>query len=161
MRSIWLLFHGVAARGLRPASAARTPSVGQSLVEFALIATVFLLLLMGIIDLGRGVMAQNSLSHAAREGAHVGLFMEKGKADIITAVNRQVGLGANLDNFGMEVVYMGKGGELDKKEPGSTVTVTVTGDFRAVTPMMNAAIDAVAGSGKGLRLSATAQSIVQ
>lgn len=42
---------------------------GQSLVEFALVLPVFLLMLFGLIDGARYVFASNALSNAAREGA--------------------------------------------------------------------------------------------
>jgi hypothetical protein len=42
-------------------------SAGQALVETALILPVFLMLLMGIVDLGRAVWATTSLASAARE----------------------------------------------------------------------------------------------
>src|SRR5262245_50873139 len=48
-------------------------SRGQSLVEFALVVPVFLLILMGILDFGRAVLAYNSLSNAARDGARVAI----------------------------------------------------------------------------------------
>lgn len=42
---------------------------GQTLVEFSLVILVFLVILMAIFDLGRGVFAYNSVTNAAREGA--------------------------------------------------------------------------------------------
>lgn len=45
---------------------------GQSLVEFALVLPVFLLLIFGLIDLGRAVYVSNSLAEAARDGARYG-----------------------------------------------------------------------------------------
>lgn len=44
---------------------------GQSLVEFALLFPVLILLLFGIVDLGRGVYAYNTVDNAARQGARV------------------------------------------------------------------------------------------
>jgi Flp pilus assembly protein TadG len=41
----------------------------QALIEFALISPVLLLLLFGIIDIGRAVFYYDTLGHAAREGA--------------------------------------------------------------------------------------------
>ncbi|HET9847828.1 MAG TPA: TadE/TadG family type IV pilus assembly protein [Candidatus Dormibacteraeota bacterium] len=41
---------------------------GQSMIEFALLAPIFFLLLFGTIDLGRGIYIYNSISDAAREG---------------------------------------------------------------------------------------------
>jgi hypothetical protein len=46
---------------------------GQSLVEFALIIPVFLLLLVSIFDLGRAVFAYNTLTNAAREGVRMAI----------------------------------------------------------------------------------------
>jgi Flp pilus assembly protein TadG len=42
---------------------------GQGLVEFALVLPVFLLLVFGMVDLGRGVWAMDAASHAASEAA--------------------------------------------------------------------------------------------
>jgi Flp pilus assembly protein TadG len=44
---------------------------GQAVVEFALAITVFLVILMGIVDLGRGIYMYNGVSQAAREIARV------------------------------------------------------------------------------------------
>lgn len=44
---------------------------GQTLVEFALVLPVFLLIVFGLIDMGRYVYLTSSLSQAAREGARV------------------------------------------------------------------------------------------
>ncbi|MFL5755050.1 MAG: TadE/TadG family type IV pilus assembly protein [Chloroflexota bacterium] len=42
---------------------------GQALVEFGLVVPVFLFILLGIVDFGRVVWANDSLANAAREGA--------------------------------------------------------------------------------------------
>jgi Flp pilus assembly protein TadG len=44
---------------------------GQGLVEFALVLPIFILILFGLIDLGRYVYLNSTLSQAAREGARV------------------------------------------------------------------------------------------
>lgn len=44
---------------------------GQSLVEFALILPIFVLLLVGIFDFGRAIYAFNTINNAAREGARL------------------------------------------------------------------------------------------
>jgi Flp pilus assembly protein TadG len=44
---------------------------GQALVEFALVLPIFLLIVFGVFDLGRGVYAYNTVANAAREGARV------------------------------------------------------------------------------------------
>jgi len=47
-------------------------SQGQGLVEFALVVPIFLLILFGVLDLGRYVFLDSVLSQAAREAARVG-----------------------------------------------------------------------------------------
>lgn len=44
---------------------------GQSLVEFALVVPIVVLLLVAVVDVGRGVYAYTSLANAARTGARV------------------------------------------------------------------------------------------
>lgn len=46
---------------------------GQSLVEFALVIPIFVLMLMGIFDLGRAVFAYNTANNAAREAARLAI----------------------------------------------------------------------------------------
>lgn len=45
---------------------------GQTLVEFALILPIFLLVVVGVFDAGRAVYTNSTLSQAAREGARLG-----------------------------------------------------------------------------------------
>jgi Flp pilus assembly protein TadG len=47
---------------------------GQSLVEFALSSVVLLLLVGGLVDIGRAVYVNETLSNAAREGARHGAW---------------------------------------------------------------------------------------
>lgn len=54
--------------GIRPR---RHESAGQALVEFSLAIIVFLVMVVGIFDLGRGIYAYNGVSEAAREVARV------------------------------------------------------------------------------------------
>jgi len=53
------------------ARAADARGRGQALVEFALAVIPFLILLMGVIDLGRGIYMMNGTSEAARDIARV------------------------------------------------------------------------------------------
>jgi hypothetical protein len=46
-------------------------SRGQTLVEFALVITVFLVILMGVVDFGMAIYKFNGVSQAAREIARV------------------------------------------------------------------------------------------
>jgi Flp pilus assembly protein TadG len=58
-------------RPRRPSLHAANRGNGQALVEFALAVIPFLILLMGVIDLGRGIYMMNGTSEAARDIARV------------------------------------------------------------------------------------------
>jgi Flp pilus assembly protein TadG len=49
---------------------------GQSLVEFAASSVVLLLLVGGLVDIGRSIYVQESLSNAVREGARHGVWYD-------------------------------------------------------------------------------------
>lgn len=59
-------------RGIRQMEGRGFARRGAALVEFALVVPVLLLLLLGVIDFGRGWSALGVLSNAAREGARYG-----------------------------------------------------------------------------------------
>jgi hypothetical protein len=118
----------------------RGPSRGQTLVEFALVIPVFLLILFGLIDLGRFVVTDHILSQAAREGARLAAVQASwiGESDpacgrpggpvcpassaalavnVSQAVNRMVaGLGGTITEV-----------HLSCTEPGTTPTGAWTG----------------------------------
>jgi len=60
---------------------------GQALVEFALIVPVFVLVLVGLLDLGRGVYAFNTISNASREAVRVGI-VDQNCANIVNAATQ-------------------------------------------------------------------------
>src|SRR5437879_4087676 len=67
---------------------ARPPSrCGASAVEFAFVAPVFFLMVLGMIELARGIMVRHALTNAARQGCRVGILPGKGNTDITTAAN--------------------------------------------------------------------------
>jgi Flp pilus assembly protein TadG len=56
-------------------------------VEFAVIAPVFFLLVLGLVEVGRGIMVTHELNSAARDGCRVGVLPNKGYSDITAAVD--------------------------------------------------------------------------
>ncbi|MDQ6876342.1 MAG: pilus assembly protein [Candidatus Dormibacteraeota bacterium] len=65
----------------------------QALIEFALISPVLLLLLFGIIDIGRAVFYYDTIGHAAREGARTAVRATSrlpGNGDVLTTVTAQL-----------------------------------------------------------------------
>jgi hypothetical protein len=65
----------------------------QALIEFALVSPVLLLLLFGIIDIGRAIFYYDTINHAAREGARTAVRASNQlptNADVLSTVNSQM-----------------------------------------------------------------------
>ena len=71
----------------------RKAQESQALIEFALVSPVLLLLIFGILDLGRAVFYYDTLSHAAREGARAAVRASQAlptNADVLGTVSQQL-----------------------------------------------------------------------
>ncbi|MHC6221950.1 TadE/TadG family type IV pilus assembly protein [Arthrobacter sp. MMS24-S77] len=75
---------------------ARASERGAVAVEFALLAPVLVLLLLGIMEFGRAYNAQVSLSNAAREGVRVMAISNDQTAAKTAAKNAAVSLNPQL-----------------------------------------------------------------
>ncbi len=60
----------------KPLSKPRAGQRGQSLVEFAVSSVVLLLLVGGLVDIGRSIFVSEALSNAVREGARHGAWYD-------------------------------------------------------------------------------------
>jgi Flp pilus assembly protein TadG len=116
---------------------------GQGTVEFALVLIPFLLLLLGIFDLGRAVFYQHMLTGAAREGARLGVVATRTADEICARAGATVRLpGAT------EVTRCGVAGALtvtvsQRGTPGAAsepVAVSLSYVFSPVTPLVGAAV---------------------
>ena len=64
---------------------------GQSLVEFALVLPIFLLLFFVVMDFGTAIFTYNSLTNAAREGARLAI-VNQDTASVIARAKAQVSI---------------------------------------------------------------------
>lgn len=121
---------------------------GQSLVEFALLLPILLLILMGVFDFGRAIYAYNTVSEAARNGARVAI-VNQSLADICsTAASRAVALGlptacapnGNPGTVGVWVIRTSTGTPTPCTALNCQQTVRVTYQFTAITPIIGALI---------------------
>jgi Flp pilus assembly protein TadG len=85
---------------------------GQALVEFSVALIPFLLVLMGIVDLGRGIYMNNGVSEAAREMARA------------TAVHPGATLGSSAET--LAVIGTQKGLVPGLGDPSATITFACT-----------------------------------
>ena len=94
---------------------------GVAAVEFALVAPVFFLVVLGIIEFGRMAMVQQVLTNAAREGARVGVLDGSTKAKVVNAASQYLD-GAAVTTATVDV----SPDPPDSAGYGQPVTVTVT-----------------------------------
>ena len=116
---------------------------GQSLVEFALVAPLFFLLVFGITDFGRLFFTQETLQFALREagryavtGQHLADPDPKNpnlsRVASIKAIAKQKAVGIDVSK-----IVVSSGGVNDfAGNPGDTVVVSLTTDLRLITPMI-------------------------
>ena len=115
---------------------------GQALVEFAFVLIVFLLLLMGIVDLGRGVYTLSGTSEAAAEIARVtsvhpgGLTLGSSSqtADVV-AVQAKLVPGLTVTSYDCLDIAGSPVAGTCKPGYGYWVRVNVSTTFRAITPL--------------------------
>lgn len=139
-------------------SAALERSRGQAAVEFALIVPVFVLLLLGIFDLGRAVYASSTLNNAAREGTRQGIVDQTAAHIRSRAAGHAVALG--LADANVQVEFRNKedsGGCAYLTNADTTddafvstclVRVRVNYTFTAVTPVIGNIVGAFAMNGE-------------
>lgn len=105
---------------------------GQSLVEAALILPILLLLLVGVVDLGRAMSTKIALTNASREGARYASRYPDQNSSIIAAVDAELdanGLGIDTDEVEIEIV---PDPSVTPAAQGAKVTVTCTYPFETI-----------------------------
>jgi Flp pilus assembly protein TadG len=119
----------------------RERQAGQALVEFSLAVTIFIVLLMSIVDIGRGIYEYNGVSQAAREIARVtsvhpgGIIGSSTETQAVVATQQALvpGLGApTITCTDISGVTIASG-----CVPGDWVRVTVTAPYAPVSPLLS------------------------
>ena len=120
----------------------RSRSRGQALVEFSLTVVIFLVLLMGIFDLGRGIYMYNGVAEAAREIArvtsvHPGSTLGN-SAETAAVVSTQKGLIPNLGNPTFACRNIDNTAVAGTCEaPDHSVKVTISAVYTPATPVLS------------------------
>jgi len=100
----------------------------QSMVEFALIAPIFFIMLLGIVDFGRAIYFYNGIASGAREAARYAVAKDN-LAQNDVSVRQQ----AKLDLFSMAVDTCSQGnGDLCATPPATSATPNLT--YVAISP---------------------------
>ena len=115
---------------------------GQALVEFALILPIFILLLVGIFDMGRAVYDYNVISNAARQAIRVAIVNQDTAAITNEAVQHSIGIATASDvtvqfvDTATATTYTTCSAAPTGCHLGWQAVVTVTYDYTAATPVV-------------------------
>lgn len=130
----------------------RPRSRGQALAEFALTLPIFLILVFGMLDVGRAVYTYNTLTNAAREGARFAIVNQDETS--IADRTRQIAVGVGVDMTDPNLVAFYKKGPAEDVETnaacdGSTASPITVGcvvvvkprtTWQAITPLIGGLI---------------------
>ncbi|HET7604202.1 MAG TPA: TadE/TadG family type IV pilus assembly protein [Gemmatimonadales bacterium] len=129
---------------------------GQALVEFGLVLPLLLLLIFGLVDLGRAVYAQNALSEAARDGARWGSVQARAGNDIpgieAYTVDRVDAIG------GVTATATCTASSVLGCSPNDVLTVRAEADLEMITPVLAQLMGAMGLN--PLHLSSTSEVLV-
>ena len=126
----------------KPPKALRWRSdAAQAIVEFALVAPIFLFVLLGIFEMGRLMIEYTSIANAAREGARLGAIASNPPTVIMGEAQRfTIAVGATP----VVTVVVKRGGTPvpsgTPRTTGDTVDVTVSHTFQPMGYLTDPAI---------------------
>jgi Flp pilus assembly protein TadG len=131
------------AASAAPGESRRRPR-GSTLVEFAVVCPMLLLIVLGIMDFGRLFFTQLTLQHALREAGRFAVTGNKlpnpsnpsqnlPRVDSIKAVAQQSAAGLDLTNI---KITSKKGGTNHAGAPTDTVTISLTTHVKLLTPIV-------------------------
>ena len=120
---------------------------GAAAVEFALLLPLLMLLVFGIVDFGRALNAQITLTQAAREGARMAAL---GEANVVSGTQAAA---TGLSPVKVTVTSCPAGAG-----PGVNAVVQTSYTFTFITPV--SAIAKIFGSGFGSTMTLTAQGVM-
>ncbi|MGV8982966.1 TadE/TadG family type IV pilus assembly protein [Clostridium sp.] len=103
---------------------------GQSLVEFAILLPLLLLLLMGILEFGLMLNSYLTIHNLAREGARLGIVAGSNLeiSELITNIS------PNIDAKNLKVIITPAEGS---RSSGSTLTVEVIYNYQVTIPIIS------------------------
>jgi Flp pilus assembly protein TadG len=113
---------------------------GQALVEFALVIPIFLLIFVGLFDLGRAVFAYNTLTNAAREGVRLAI-VNQDSASIIARAKSMTAI-VELSDPSVDIDFYqvdsdgSQGGVCSPVAVGCVAVVSFETTYQPITPLI-------------------------
>jgi len=104
-------------------------------VEFAVVAPIFFLFVLGIVEVGRGLMVQHLMLNAARQGCRTGILPSNGNTEITTAVaDSLASAGITSQTLSVTVNDVSADAKSANTNDDITVRVTVSADSVSWVP---------------------------
>ncbi len=102
---------------------------GVAATEFAIVVPVFVLLVFGILELGRALMVQQLLTNASRVGARTAILLSAAESDVDNdAIDYLNNMSVTVTGDDVTATP-----DLSTAQTGDQVTVTVSLDFEDVS----------------------------
>jgi Flp pilus assembly protein TadG len=101
-------------------------------VEFAVVAPAFFLFVLGMVEVGRGLMVQHLLLNAARQGCRAGILPSGSNTQISSAAAATLAP-ASITAQSVSVTVNGASADASTANSGDDVTVSVSVPVSSVT----------------------------
>lgn len=109
-----------------------TGRAASTTVEFAVLAPVFFMTVLGMVEVGRGLMVQHLLFNAARQGCRSGILPSNGTTDVTDAVSSTLAP-AGITAQTVSITVNGASGNPSTASSGDDITVQVQVPVSAIT----------------------------
>ena len=122
-------------------------SSGQSLIEFALVLPMLLVLVFGIVEFGNAWRHYQLITNTAREGARVAVLPSSTSTIVDSVIDDRLngsGLDANQATVTLKILDFG---DANYSNSADTVTIEYPYDFVFLGPVINLMCTAVGCSG--------------
>ena len=120
----------------------RRRSRGQSMTEFAFVLPVFILVMVGLFDLGRAVFAFNTITNAAREGARLAIVNQDVPSIVERAKDQTAIVELNDPSVDVDFYQLNEDGtpnldnECDLVAVGCVAVVEFEATYQPITPIL-------------------------
>ena len=104
----------------------RSAELGQDLIEYAITLPLFMLIIFGVLDLGRGIFYFSAMYQGARDGARYGSVHPEAPPEEVVAQVEHWLIGLDPSLWAIDTGC----------STGTTSCVNVKYTFRAVTPVI-------------------------
>lgn len=113
------------------------PRCGAAAVEMALVLPVFITVILGMIELGRGIMVAQLLTNAAREAARSAIIDGSTNSSVSAVAQNSMASAANISASDVTVTITtstsGGGNSVANAQPQDLITVNLSLPFSKVS----------------------------